>query len=143
MRRLMVVVPIVLTLSLSALACGGESPEDVAVEVARDWTIASLQSVTVALADFLLGEVPAAKNFTAGRLAEVLRNELEWDFSTPVKKAEDIYMVAVQTTAEVGLGSFSEDNYAVSAVFDVEVDTSKAEVADWKLGPSSLSARKN
>ena len=142
MRILLLVAVLVSIVSLSVLGCeegGGE--EEVALEAARDWTHGSIKQIGLEIGGLVMGEAPILKEFALTAIAETIRNQLTWKFSTPVKKAEDRYEVVAtaSASARLGVAFVSEKDYDISADFVLDVDTSKPEVVGSQLDLSTLS----
>ena len=124
-----------------ATACGsGESQEDIATEVARTWVDNSIDDVSNAVVELVTGNNPIVSQIAGGVLAEQVRDNVEWSYSTPKREGEEKYQVAVtaSVTISVELPLLGTKAYVVSMPFILDVDTNAKTVERWS--PDALSA---
>ena len=124
-----------------ATACGsGESQEDIATEVARTWVDNSIDDVSNAVAELVTGNDPIVSQIAGGVLAEQVRDNVEWSYSTPKREGDEKYQVAVtaSVTLSVELPLLGTKAYVVSLPFILDVDTNAKTVERWS--PDALSA---
>ena len=138
---------IVLLLTAMALAglwagCGGgESRENIATGVARDWVNTSIDLVSEATVELIVGEKPALTQLAGGVIADQVRENLSWTYSTPKEEGEDRYSITATAVADlkIDIPLLGEREYSVSAPFNLEIDTRARAVSEWSL--ELLSAR--
>ena len=138
---------IVLLLTSMALAglwagCGaGESKEDIATGVAREWVNTSIGLVSEATVELIVGEKPALTQLAGGVIADQIRENLSWTYSAPKEESEDRYSITATAVADlkIDIPLLGEKEYSVSAPFNLEIDTGARAVSEWSL--DLLSAR--
>ena len=120
---------------------GGESKEDIATGVAREWVNTSTGLVSEATVELIVGEKPALTQLAGGIIADQIRENLSWTYSVPKEESEDRYSVTATAVADlkIGIPLLGEKAYSVSAPFNLEIDTDARAVSDWSL--DLLSAR--
>jgi len=120
---------------------GGESKEDIATEVAREWVNASIGLVSQATVELIVGEKPALTQLAGGVIADQIRQNLSWTYSAPKEESEDRYSITATAVADfkIDIPLLGEREYSVSAPFNLEVDTGSRAVSEWSL--DLLSAR--
>ncbi len=120
---------------------GGESREDIATEVARGWVNTSIDQVSDATVELIIGENPSLTQLAGGVIAGEIRDNLSWTYSVPKRESEDRYSVTATAVADlkIDIPLLGDKAYSVSAPFNLEVDTKARTVSDWSL--DLLSAR--
>ncbi len=117
-----------------ALACGSK-PEDVAAQVARDWTSSSMVTVSDTLVAAAVGDTPILKQVAASVINHQVRKNVKWDYSRPSKVSTDRYTVIATASAPIEIKVLVlQQSYKLSAEFPLTVDTKNKKVLDWKLG---------
>jgi len=140
-----IIVLLLMAMALAGLwaGCGGgESKEDIATEVAREWVDTSIGLVSEATLELIVGEKPALTQLAGGFIADQVRQNLSWTYSAPKKASEDRYSVTATGVADFKidiLPFLGEKAYSVSAPFNLDIDTGARTVSDWSL--DLLSAR--
>ena len=139
-----IIVLLLLSTALAGLwaGCGGgESKEDIATEVAREWVNASIGLVSQATVELIVGEKPALTQLAGGVIANQVRQNLSWTYSAPKEESEDRYSITATAVADlkIDIPLLGEREYSVSAPFNLEVDTGARDVSEWSL--DLLSAR--
>ena len=139
-----IIVLLLLSTALAGLwaGCGGgESKEDIATEVAREWVNASIGLVSQATVELIVGEKPALTQLAGGVIANQVRQNLSWTYSAPKEESEDRYSITATAVADlkIDIPLLGEREYSVSAPFNLEVDTGVRAVSEWSL--DLLSAR--
>ena len=141
MTRITVLLLTLMAIISLATACGsGESQEDIATEVARTWVDNSIDDVSNAVAELVTGNDPIVSQIAGGVLAEQVRDNVEWSYSTPKREGDEKYQVAVtaSVTLSVELPLLGTKAYVVSLPFILDVDTNAKTVERWS--PDALSA---
>lgn len=122
--------------------CGDrESREDIAARVAREWVNASIGLVAGVTAEMVVGEKPVMTQLAGGVIANQIRDNLSWTYSDPKEEGEDRYSVTATavTQLEIEMPFLGEKTYAVSAPFNLEIDTDARAVSRWSLDLRSAS----
>ncbi len=126
------------------IACGGgEKPEDIAREVAEEWTAQSIDLVSREAAQLVLGEIPLATGLAAGAIAGQIRDGLEWSYETPSRQSDRVYSVTAMaaTTIRIDLPLLDPRSYTASVPFTLNVDIEDRTVTSWNVRtPSVVSA---
>ncbi len=114
---------------------GGESKEDIATAVAKEWVNTSIDLVSDATVELVVGENPALTQLAGGVIADQIRENLSWTYSGPKEESEDRYSVTATAVADlkIGLPLLGEKEYSVSAPFNLEIDTAARTVSEWSL----------
>jgi len=140
MARLSIIMLIILGLTLSAVSCDSENPEDVALQVAHDWTQDSVDEVASDIGSQMTGNLPVLEDIAASVIEEQIREGVSWNYSTPVKKSDGRYEVVAEAVVEVEITVplLWTKTYDVSVDYELEVDTDSRRVVDSHLDLSSL-----
>ena len=122
------------------VACSGPSESEIALEVAQEWTITSIDQATGAVVDLLIDEHPWVAQIATVVVADQIRSNLSWTYGTPVQEGSDRYSVRVTAGADIKVAvPFLDDKaYSVSAPFDLMVNTETRTVVNWSPDPLSV-----
>ena len=114
---------------------GGESKEDIAAGVAREWADTSIDQVSDDTVKLIIGEKPFLTQLVGGVIADQIRENLSWTYSVPKEEGEDRYSVTATAVADlrIDIPLLGEKAYSVSAPFNLEIDTDARAVSDWSL----------
>jgi hypothetical protein len=136
---------IVLALIGGALGCGGgsdENQEEIALQVAKDWTGESISNIAEDIADAVTLGIPVLSNLAKPLIEEQIRANVHWSYSTPVKRADSRYDVVSTASVPIVIDiPFISTTYDVSVDYDLDIDTKERQVVDSQLNLSSLSVR--
>ena len=119
-----------------ATACGsGESQEDIATKVAKTWVDNSIEDVSNAVAELVTGNVPIVSQIAGDVLADQVRDNVVWSYSTPKREGDEKFQVAVtaSVTLSVELPLLGTKAYVASLPFILDVDTKAKTVERWSL----------
>ena len=143
MRKLAVLAALLLVVSFTVASCGnGEDRARIATEVANEWVednidntsdaIAEALTLAPALGDFL-DAVPIAKTLVANAVADQIRENLDWTFSTPSPQDEIMYRVTATAGLDVEIDPpiLAARTYTVSLPFRLLIDTDARTVQEW------------
>ena len=119
----------------SAIGCGGPSKEEVALETAQQWVDTSIGQVSESVVELVAGENPALTGIAGGVLAEQVRDNLDWEYSTPQRESGDLYSLTATASGEfeVKVPLLDTQEYSASVPFNLTVDTSNRTVEDWSV----------
>lgn len=109
-----------------------ERPEDIAAQVAREWTRDSIDQVSGFIAQRAVGDIPLVKELAAGVISDQIRQRTVWTYSAPRRVGQNRYEVIA--TAAVPLEVkvlILQKKYAVSMDFKLNVDTKQKVVDNW------------
>ena len=120
---------------------GGESKENIATGVAKEWVNTNTTLVSETTVEIIVGERPALTQLAGGVIADQIRENISWTYSAPKEEGEDRYSVTATAVADlkIDLPLLGEKAYFVSAPFNLEIDTGARAVSRWSL--DLLSAR--
>ena len=135
MRRTLALLT--LTVSIILAGCGGgESKEEIASRVAREWLKTNVQELVDEVVDLVIGEVPVVSQLASGILSGQILEKLDniaWQYSAPMRRSEDRYQVVATASAEIEieLPLIGTRVYKVSLPFNLDVDTEDESVVSW------------
>lgn len=139
-RTTIVFLALVAIVSL-ATACGsGKSQEEVAIEVASAWVDGSIEEVSNAVVDLVVGESPVLNQIAGDVLADQIRDNVVWSYSASKRGVENEYQVTAtaSVTLSVDIPLLGTKAYVASMPFILDVDTVAKNVTRWS--PDALSA---
>ena len=134
MTRIAAVSLTLMVLISLAVGCGGgENQEDIATEVAKTWVDNSIENVSNAVVELVVGENPIVSQIAGDVLAGQVHDNVMWSYSTPKRESDEIYQVAVtaSVTLSVQLPLLGTKAYVVSLPFILDVDTEAKTVVCW------------
>lgn len=136
---LITLVAVLFTVPLTP-GCSGNSPEDVALQAARDWSQESMNSIADEIGDSLAGDIPLLSKAASAAIEDQIRDGISWTFSTPVEKSERRYEVVAtaHVPIEFTVPLFGDYAYDVRLDWILDVDIDKEEVVDSRMDLSSL-----
>lgn len=119
----------------SAIGCGGPSKEEIALETAQKWVDTSIGQVSEAVVELVAGEYPMLTGIAASALADQVRDNLDWEYSTPQRESGDLYSLTATASGEfeVKLPLLDTQEYSASVPFNLTVDISTRSVEDWSI----------
>ncbi len=131
----MVLVASLVLMGMWAGCGGGESKEDIATGVAREWVDSSIDLISDAVVELVIADRPALTQLVGGVIADQVRDNLSWTYSVPKEVGEDRYMVTATAAAslEIDLPLVGERAYSASVPFDLEIDVDAQAVLDWSV----------
>ena len=139
-RRL--VVLFICFLVMGILGCGdGEAERKTqALNAAHSWTETTTETIITEIVTLVTKNVPGASLFDTV-IADQIAGRLSWDYSDPVKMAENIYGVTatVSTKASLDLPLLGSKTYEAKLPFDLQVDVSTGSIVRWSPDITSAS----
>ena len=123
-----------LIISCTGLLAGcGEDKKAIAAEAARAWTNNSVNQVSDAVAEVVIGEEPIFTPLASGALAGLIRQNLSWDYSAPERISDDRYSIIATAKADVKIETLPlvDKSYVVSLPFNLDIDTDAKSVLRW------------
>ena len=109
---------------IAVAACSGADPEQVATEVAQQWTESSIDEVSRLLGEVVTGGTPVLERITESVIGMHIRERVQWSLSTPSKVAEDRYEVVASTRVPIDINLVAlEWSSVVSVDLELSIDT--------------------
>ena len=90
-------VLLVLVVPLLTTACGGE--EQVAEQVAKEWTSQTIGTIADAIAKLAVGETPGLEQLASSAIRAQIAERVTWSYSRPSKLEEHRYAVVATAMA--------------------------------------------
>ncbi len=146
LARVAALLLLLTTFAWTIAACGtGEDEEAVAIEVATNWVDSNISELSEAVADLVLDEEPALASLAAGGLAGLIRENVSWTYSEPVRLRESRYRVTATAVADatIKIPLLDDRRYVATVPFNLEVDTDARDVVSWlpDLGSVSVESK--
>ena len=146
LARVAALLLLLTTFAWTIAACGtGEDEEAVAIEVATNWVDSNISELSEAVADLVLDEEPALASLAAGGLAGLIRENVSWTYSKPVRLRESRYRVTATAVADatIKIPLLDDRRYVATVPFNLEVDTDARDVVSWlpDLGSVSVESK--
>ena len=130
---------ILLAVAVVSIACGSEDPEQVAAEVALDWTNSAMGEVANVLAKVVTGDTPLLESAASSAIREQIKNKTEWNLSTASRLSKDRYQVVAGSRVPIDIDVLAlKWSSIVSADFNLSIDTRTRWVVSWNVVPSSF-----
>ena len=116
------------------------SDEDIALSVARGWTGSSIDDISELAMGLLVGNAPVITQIGGDVLADRIRDEVTWSYSTPYCPYEGRCEVTATARADldISIPLVFNDTVTVELPFDLDIDTEGRQVTDWT--PNVLAA---
>jgi len=152
-KALAVLAALLFAVTFTAVSCGsGEDRAQIATEVANEWVEDNIDNASEAIAEALtlapilgdfLDAVPAAKALVADAVADQVRDNLDWTFSTPSPQDDVIYRVTATAGLDVEIDPpiLAARTYTVSLPFRLLIDTDARTVQQWSADFGSAGVR--
>ena len=132
---------LLVSVALTSAACG-DDPEQVALDVAKEWSANALDSVAAEIGDAVTGNIPVLSGLAGGVVRDQLAQGIGWSFSSPTQSGDARYAVraTASSTLTVSIPILGDQVYEVQAPFDLVIDTDAKAVVRWTIDLTSLSA---
>ena len=143
MGTIRVAVLMALILALVGVSCGaGEDREEISTEVAAEWVQGNTDTVSEVVVELLLaspalkdnlGKIPRTETLLAGLVADQIRDNIAWSYSTPTLEKRALYRVTATAALEIeiDLPIVGAWPYAVTLPFHLLIDTDAQKVQEW------------
>ena len=137
--RFLLPAALITVLLFSMQACGGKSSEEVATQVAQDWTSSNVSQVASLLGELVTGDIPILRNLAAAIINDQINENITGTYSNPGKVGEDRYDVVATASSQISVNLLLLQRvYRLSGNFVLIVDTEKKQVQDWELDIGSF-----
>jgi hypothetical protein len=143
---------VLLGIALAALVIGAvfvltqerETPEEIAEQVARDWTSEQVNNISDTIARQVTGGIPGVQQLASGVISNQIRQHIGWGYATPTRLSQNSYEVVATASApiEVRLLILNK-KYRVSLGFKVIVNTKSRTVERWSPDLGSFRLQEN
>jgi hypothetical protein len=121
-----------------------EKPQEIAKQVAREWTSHQVDSISDAIARQVTGGIPGLQQLASGVISSQIRNRIEWEYATPIRLGENTYEVVATASAPIEVRLLILDKrYRVSLGFKVVANTKDRTVERWSPDLGSFRFREN
>jgi len=137
--RMFLPAALITALLLSMQACGGKTSEEVATQVAQDWTSSNVSQVASLLGDLVTGDTPVLRELAAAIINDQISENITWTYSNPTKVSKDRYRVVAAASSQISVNLLLlQRDYRLSGNFVLTVNTEKEQVQDWELDIGSF-----
>ena len=142
-KRAAVLMALMLAVTVSGVYCGGEKDrEAISTEVATEWVQGNIGTVSEMVVELLtvapalrdtLGKMPNTETLLAGLVADQIRDNIAWSYSTPAPEGQALYGVTATAALEIeiDLPIVGAWPYAVTLPFHLLIDTDAEKVQEW------------
>ena len=118
------------------------SDEEIALEVARDWSSSGIDDISELAMGLLVGNAPIVTQIGGDILADKIRDKVAWSYSEARCPSEGQCEVTATATAalEINIPFVFNDTVTVELPFDLDIDTGARRVTDWDadIGAASV-----
>jgi hypothetical protein len=116
--------------------CSGKDPAVIAAEVAAEWGVGNIGSVSKSIAGLAASDSPLFKTVIAKTIEKDINDQISWKYSEPRMSSEDRYEVVATAYTNVDLSIMGM--YTVSVGYDLLIDTANKEVVTADMDPGSF-----
>ena len=119
------------------------SDEEIALEVARDWSSSSIDDISELAMGLLVGNAPIVTQIGGGVLADKIRDKVAWSYSEARCPREGQCDVTATASAalDINIPFVFNDTVTVELPFDLDIDTGARRVTDWDADIGAASVR--
>ena len=119
------------------------SDEDIALEVAREWSSSSIDDISELAMGLLVGNAPIVTQIGGNILADKIRDRVAWSFSEARCPLEGQCEVTATANAalDINIPFVFNDTVTVELPFDLDIDTGARRVTDWDPDIGAASVR--
>ena len=118
------------------------SDEQIAMEVTREWTVASVDNISNTVAGLVVGRVPILQGRVAELIGDQIRSRVTWTADWP-RCSSSIKHCDVTVTARanipIRIPLVIDETATIAVPFNLEVDTGDQQVDDWDADISGAS----
>ena len=127
------IAPLLLVSFLAFLVagCSGMSDEEIAHQVAEDWTTSSIRHVTEDVMSYLTGNAPIVSQIAGGALVDEIADRVTWTYGTPRCSSDGDCTITATAKSEVDINIpfVMDETVTITLPFNLEIDTNDEEVA--------------
>ena len=118
------------------------SDEEIALEVARDWSSSGIDDISELAMGLLVGNAPIVTQIGGGVLADKIRDKVAWSYSEARCPREGQCEVTATASAalDINIPFVFNDTVTIELPFDLDIDTGARRVNDWDadIGAASV-----
>ena len=141
--RVAVLMALMLAVTVSGVYCvGGKDREAISTEVATEWVQGNVDTVSEMVVELLtvapalrdtVGKIPGAETLLAGLVADQIKDDIAWSYSTPALERQALYRVTATAALEIeiDLPLVGAWQYAVTLPFHLLIDTDAEKIQGW------------
>ena len=138
-----VLTALILAVTVAGVSCGGgPDREEISTEVATEWVQGNVDTVSDVVVELLtvapalrdtVGKMPGAETLLAGLVADQIKDNIAWSYSTPAVERQALYRVTATAALEIeiDLPIVGAWPYAVTLPFHLVIDTDAEKVQEW------------
>ena len=111
----------------------GKTNEEIATDVAQEWTEYSFDAMEDVLS-FLLGSVPVLSRIASSAIMDQLGEKVVWSMQPPECREDGYCTVFANANADVDvyIPLIVDDTASINVPFSLFIDTSSKEVENWR-----------
>ena len=119
------------------------SDEEIALEVAQEWSSSSIDDISELAMGLLVGNAPIVTQVGGDILADKIRDHVAWSFSAASCPVEGQCEVTATANAalDINIPFVFNDTVTVELPFDLDIDTGARRVTDWDADIGAASVR--
>ena len=142
-KRVAVLMALMLVVTVTGVYCvGGKDRGEISTEVATEWVQGNIDTVSEVVVELLivspalrdnLGKMPRTETLLAGLVADQIKDNIAWSYSTPTLEKRALYRVTATAALEIeiDLPFVRARPYAVTLPFHLLIDTDAEKVQEW------------
>ena len=140
-KRVAVLMALMLAVTVTGVYCvGGKDREEISTEVATEWVQGNIDTVSEVVVELLIvapalrdtvGKMPDTEALLAGLVADQIKDNIAWSYSTPTLEKRALYRVTATAALEIDLPIVGGWPYAVTLPFHLLIDTDAEKVQEW------------
>ena len=137
------IVIVLALISIFVVGCG-KSNEEIATEVAQEWTESSFEAMEDVLGYFL-GSVPVISQIASSAIIDQLQEKVVWSLQAPDCSEDNYCTVLANAKADVDvyIPLVVDDTVSISVPFSLQIDASNKEVDNWQADFDRASISRN
>ena len=114
--------------------------EQIAEAVAREWSSSSIDDISELTVGFLVGNAPVVTQIGGSALADRIRDNVAWSYSTPdCQQGQCDVTATARANVDISIPLVMNETATIELPFDLEVDTGEELVTDWDAALASAS----
>ena len=119
------------------------SDEEIALEVAKEWSSSSIDDISELAMGLLVGNAPIVTQIGGDILADKIRDKVAWRYSEAQCPSDGQCEVSATASAalDINIPFVFNDTVTVELPFDLDIDTGTRRVTDWDPDIGAASVR--
>ena len=117
------------------------SDEEIAAQVAREWTESSIDDISEMVMGLIVGNAPIVADLGANVLAERIRERVSWSYSDPncPREGQCTMTATANASFEINIPFVLDETVTAKMPLDLYIDTDERQVANWNVDIRSAS----